>query len=175
GVALDGAAATERALQRLQPRFQLRWTQTELLDHGDFLAATALSLHPHGRSRRTLRLERRLRLRTAREIAQLVLERAERVVEGLLLVHPSESMPGGGEEAVRIVQMREGAEEAAAHQLRGHVRLQAVQLRMRLLQRERDVLVLFPPQRAGRVHQPPARLHAAQRRLEDLPLPGGKA
>src|SRR4051812_24174625 len=89
----DHASAPQRALQRLEPVAQRGGGQAELLDDRDFLAAAALALQPDHGPRRGLRSAgaslRFARLRTARQVGELVLQSAERIVEGLLLVHAS--------------------------------------------------------------------------------------
>src|SRR5207237_9446896 len=85
GRVLDGTAAAEAALTGGEPVVELPDRETELLDHRHLLAAAALALEPDHGSCRTLRGGRRGSLRTAGQISELVLERPERVVKGLLL------------------------------------------------------------------------------------------
>src|SRR5205814_8105239 len=83
---LVDAAAAEGALQGGQPLAELTRSETQLLDDGDLLAAAALALESHDGARRTFRGHCGLRFRTAGKLAELVLERAEGIVKGLLLV-----------------------------------------------------------------------------------------
>jgi hypothetical protein len=46
-VLFDGAATPESRLERLQPCRQRRRLKTQLVDHRDFLAATAAALQAH--------------------------------------------------------------------------------------------------------------------------------
>src|SRR5207244_3463242 len=107
--------------------------------------------------------------------ADLVLQSGEGIMEGLLVVHCLHFTPDGGEESVRVVQVRPGPQESVAQQLGRQIGGEPPKLGVGALERERHVLILLPAKCARRMDEPPSGTDAPQRRLEDFPLLRGKA